>query len=157
MKYLVVRTDYEDQKNSKPLGWFTEKYNALHFIEDYITNYLEIQNGISINNFKYYNNNMLNEVKKDTCFIKINKHTMLHKKTIYKKICDKGVLYNSYIFNKLFSVDLIEIPTTRPLHVYDCYHDDMDDYNYDQVIQQLEKRFEEVEETCKSINCVDYP
>jgi hypothetical protein len=151
MKFLIVKTDYEDQRNCKPLGWFTEKYNALHFMEEYITSYLEIQNGISINNFKYYTDDILHEVKKDTCFIKINKHTMLHKKTIYKKICNKGLVYNSYIFDKLFSIDLIEIPSIRALHLYDCYHDDNDDYNYDQVIQQLKKINEDKEDIYREV------
>lgn len=143
MNYNIVIDDYLT-KQSQLLESFTDKYNAISYIDSFIYDYLELKQGtIKLNNVVFSDKNDFS-LKKDIYIVVKKKNDIDDKRYVYHKIVDKGILFNTVKYIKVFGIGIVNKPFTRDFITYDnrgYLYDCMECY-LDKVLTELEQKFE---------------
>jgi hypothetical protein len=137
--YSAVVNDYTN-KESKEIYATHSKYDCLMHIEDYLYNFLLSKQGIQPE--VYYTVDELPKIPKNRYSI-VKSNQIQYMFTVYFKRCDLGLLYNSYGFQPIFTIQLIKKLDIYEPMISNFYEEFLEYEKYSKVINQLD-RFNEM-------------
>jgi len=144
MKYYIFLDNYKTNYSSM-LDSFTDKYNSLFYVDSWIQNFLELHQGNLDINSKIFKNK--HDFKNnDEKYIVVKKNSQ-DKFYIYKKKIEKGIIFNKYNYEKIYSISIIvKYDNRNILPIYDSrgYIDDDIEHIYNDDIAELKEKYNEV-------------
>lgn len=145
MKYYIFLDNYKTNYSSM-LDSFTDKYNSLFYVDSWIQNFLELHQGnLDINSKIFKNKHDFRNNDEKYIVVKKNSQDKFY---IYKKKIEKGIIFNKYNYEKIYSISIIvKYDNRNILPIYDSRgnindEDDNDiEYIYNEVIDELKEKF----------------
>ena len=148
MKYLVL---FNIDKVTKVLNEFSDKYNCLFFIENYVNSYLMSKQGdIDINKNIYQEPSYLRSLswnKIPLGYVIMRNMNCIDGFTVFRKSLDVGILYNSTIINKIFTIQMGTMECDNKyydINDYDLYDLDIDHLSIDIIKPEFNKCLDEL-------------